>query len=168
MASTNPTTPRIVGALAIAVVAGVSGYLFITSRQPSTTTSTTTTPTEQVTTPPATSTNTTSNGAAQPSGSIYKDGSYTKKVSYNVPEGGANSLTITLSISAGTISAVTSSSTIADRESQRYVDSFASNIKSKVVGKAIDKAYVGRVGRASLTSSAFNDALDKIIVDAKA
>ena len=168
MASTNPTTPRIVGALAIAVVAGVSGYLFITSRSPTTSTTSSDTTTNQVTTSSNTSQGTTSNTTSPSSGSTYKDGSYTKKVSYNVPEGGANSLTIVLTISGNTITAVKASSTIAERESQRYVDSFASNIASKVVGKPIDNAYVGRVGSASLTSSAFNDVLDKILVDAKA
>lgn len=169
MSSINPSTPRIVGALAIAVVAGVSGYFIVTSQvgdqqqqdvAVSVIEQTDVTPTAPQSPPQS--------GVSSSGASTYTDGVYTKKARYSVPDGGSNTLTIVLTISGDTITAVTATSTIAERESQRYVDSFSANISSRVVGKPIDDAYVGRVGSASLTSRAFNDVLDEIIVDAKA
>lgn len=176
MKSTNTYTPRIVGALAIAIVAGAGGYLFFTGAKSLEKSSSTTTQSSEVTSVPATkpSTTPTTTDTTTPANntdtktSVYKDGAYTVSKNYSVPEGGVNGLTVTLTISGDKITAVKTSSTIEERESQRYVDSFNNNISSKVEGVALTDAYVGRVGSASLTSSAFNDALDSIIASAKA
>lgn len=172
MKSTNTYTPRIVGALAIAIVAGAGGYLFFTSAK--SLEKTAVTQSSEVTSVPAatpskptTDTTTPTTNIATTS-SVYKDGEYTVSKNYSVPEGGVNGLTVTLTISGDKITAVKTATTIQEDESQRYVDSFNKNISSKVVGVILTDAYVGRVGSASLTSSAFNDALDSIMASAKA
>jgi uncharacterized protein with FMN-binding domain len=174
--SYNTYTPRIVGALAIAIVAGAGGYLLFTSTKSISDTAATTATTSQVVsttnaTPSTTSSTTTTTDtttATSTASSAYKDGTYTSTVSYSVPKGGSNTLAVTLSISGDKITVVDTASTIDDRESQGYVDSFSSRISSSVVGTTISDAYIGRVGGASLTSSAFNNALDAIMTNAAA
>jgi uncharacterized protein with FMN-binding domain len=105
--------------------------------------------------------------AASSSSSGYKDGTYNATSSYYVP-GGQNSLAVTLTISGGTVTDVKTSSTVDSYQSQRYVDSFNSSISSAVVGSTLDNASQSRVGGASLTTSAFDDALSTITNNAKA
>ncbi|MET0979857.1 MAG: hypothetical protein ABWX90_01210 [Candidatus Saccharimonadales bacterium] len=105
--------------------------------------------------------------AATPTGS-HRNGTYTATVSYNVPDGGHNTLNATVTISNSTISAVTTNNSYTERKSQQYVDSFANGISSASVGKPVATFSIGRVGGASLTSAAFNSALDTIRNEAKA
>jgi uncharacterized protein with FMN-binding domain len=172
MKSTNIYTPRIVGALAIAIVAGAAGYLVFTGGHDKISTAATKQTSSQVTSTPVAATNTQTvtsptSTTSSPS-STYKDGTYNVTTQYYVPGGGQNSLAVTLTVIGDTITAVQTSNSVQERQSQRYVDSFASNISSSVVGSKLNNAYVGRVGSASLTSSSFNDALDAIMSNAKA
>lgn len=172
MRSTNSVTPKIVGALAIAIVAGAGGYLFFTGRQAidQANTITDATTSSQVTTTPATSTTPTTDTTtpAPTSTTTYKDGAYSVTKQYSVPGGARNTLAVTLTIANDIITAVTSSNVVQERESQQYVDSFRRSINSAVVGTNLTDAYVGRVGGASLTSNAFNNAIDSVISGAKA
>lgn len=97
----------------------------------------------------------------------YKNGTYTASASYMVPRGGMNSLTIKMTIQNDTITSVTTNNDISEGDSQFYVDSFDQNISGVVVGKKLANAYVGRVGAASLTSSAFNNIVNKVMSSAK-
>jgi uncharacterized protein with FMN-binding domain len=174
--SYNTYTPRIVGALAIAIVAGAGGYLLFTSTKSMSASSATTTTSQVASTTssatPATSASATTTDTSTTSSSTvssgYKDGTYSSTITYSVPKGATNTLAVTLSISGGKITVVDTANTIEDRESQEYVDSFSSRISSSVVGTTISDAYVGRVGGASLTSNAFNNALDAIMTNAAA
>lgn len=101
----------------------------------------------------------------QPSAS-YKSGTYTATKSYRVPEGGTNTITATVSISNDKISSVQTQNDYAHRESEQYTSSFASQISSETSGQPITTSY-SRVGGASLTTEAFNQALSDIVNQAK-
>lgn len=189
MQSSHAQTPKIIGGLAVAIVVGIGGFLAISgvNAQPSgnlSSTSSSTTPSSQAapqtttpaadTTTPTTATPTTATTPSTPPAATpvkpsntYKDGTYNATSSYYVP-GGQNSLAVTLTIAGDKITAVKTSSTVDSYESQRYVDRFNSSISSAVVGKALANAYQGRVGGASLTTSAFDDTLQTVMNNAKA
>lgn len=170
MQSSHSRTPKIIGALAIAVVVGVGGFLAINGASALKTSTITTTSSSGSTsqtptnTTPATSPATT---PTSPSGLTYKDGTYDATASYRVP-GGRNSLTVTLSIARDKIIAVKTTNSYADRESASYVDSFDTGISSAVVGTSLSDAFVSRVGGATLTTGAFDVTLRTIINNAKA
>jgi len=122
---------------------------------PTTVSDSTTTPTTPTTTPTSTDT------------SAYKDGTYAATISYATP-GGIESIDATVTIKNGVITdsqLVTSGKTDHAEEHQAL---FASEYKSLIVGKQVSAVSTVRVSGASLTSNAFDDALDKIKQDAKA
>ena len=98
----------------------------------------------------------------------YKDGTYKATTSYYVPHGANNSLTASVTVSGGKVSAVTVNNNYSDQESSYYIDSFVSAVQNAVVGKSIDGLSLSRIGGASLTTQAFDDALATIRTDAKA
>lgn len=172
MQSSHTRTPKIIGSLAVAIVIGIGGFLVINGvgaqQTSSVTTTTSSSSAAQATTPttPASTTPTTTNSSSS-SDLTYKNGTYSATASYRVP-GGQNSLTVALTIASDKITAVKTTSSYDDRESQRYVDSFESGISSAVVGSSLADAYVGRVGGATLTTGAFDDTLQTIMNNAKA
>ncbi len=98
--------------------------------------------------------------------SSYKDGTYKASTSYRVPHG-TNSIEATVSIKDGVIESVDVTDDYSDRESSMYISSFESKVQSVVKGKSISSISVGRIGGASLTSSAFENVLSDIIVEAR-
>ncbi len=181
----NPSnlTAKIVGGFIISAVLVIGVYTLlikksdtnaVASTTTSTVTSTTTasatpsaTPTTSVTpTPSATSTPTPTPTPSTIPTSGYKDGTYKATVSYFVPHD-QNSMTATITIANGEITGVSTTNQYGDHESASYINDFKSSISNAVVGKKIDKASVGRVGGASLTSEAFNEALDQVMNQAK-
>lgn len=165
----------VVGSTAVVLTAGVIGaWLFNKSdtpqAQPQLTNATTTTAGNTTTsangdstatiTPPAITSNATASGS-------YKDGTYTSTVSYYVPRG-SNSLTAKVTVTSGTVTAVKVDHNYNDRESGMYIDSFESALQSAAVGKSIDGLSPGRIGGATLTTQAFDDALTAVRNDAKA
>lgn len=98
----------------------------------------------------------------------YVNGTYTSTVTYSVPEGGREPLTVTLTITNDTVTALTVSQDADKRESRQYQSRFANAIESYVVGEAIDGLDLSRVGGASLTTRAFNNAVKDIRADAAA
>lgn len=117
----------------------------------------------------ATTTSTTSSTATTSSSgaTTYKDGTYTANVTYYVPHG-SNSLTAKVTVAGNKITAVTVNDDYSDNESAMYVDSFESAIKSAVVGHDLGSLSLSRIGGATLTTQAFDDALTTIRNDAKA
>ncbi len=108
----------------------------------------------------------------QPTSSVssdatYKDGSYKTMTSYMTP-GGPESITVTVTIAGGVISATDMQGNPTTRDAQEYQDIFLSEYKSSVVGKKLSDISLDRIAGASLTSNGFNDALDTIRIDAKA
>lgn len=179
MQSPSTQTPKVIGSVAVAIVLGVGGFLFmsgatakpsgsLTSSSTSSSSSSQSTPVASTVAPStASSVASAASSPAATSSSPYKDGTYNATSNYYVP-GGRNSLTVTLTISSGSITDVKTNSTADSYQSQSYVDSFNSNISSAVVGSTLDNASQSRVGGASLTTSAFDDALNTITNNAKA
>lgn len=174
--SHNNATPKFVGAVATCAVLIIAIYTLVLNNKPNdkstaavvatATTSAANTTTTAVNT--ATVLPTTTSAALTTSSTAYKDGMYEATVSYTVPHGYSNDLTTNITIKNGVITAVSTDSSYQDRESEQYVSSFESAVKSIVVGKKIDGSFSGRIGGASLTGSAFLDALDTITAQAKA
>lgn len=157
----------VVGTVAILGTAGVVGALLFT--QQDTTSDTTATTTSQNSSPSSSSsTDSSSSSTGTTTAGSYKDGTYTTTQSYAVPHGDSNSLTVTVTIASGKITAVTIDDTYNDHDSAEYVSSFESSVKGVIVGQSIGSTSPSRIGGASLTSSAFYDALDTIATEAKA
>lgn len=172
MQSSKKSTPTIVGTIVIAAIVGVGGYNYATSststetavQGPTTSSSQTTKPTSG--NGSTVETNST-NLSTQSSTVTYKDGAYTATAGYVVPHGGRNRVKATVTITNGKITNVVTSNNFSDQKSGYYIDSFDATIKSAMAGTSISNAYAGRVGGASLTSSAFNNALQTIETQAK-
>lgn len=120
-----------------------------------------TTPTTTGSASSSTSTPTTSSGG-------YRDGTYTKTVSYNVPHGGSNSVAVTLVVSGGKITSVKTNDNYSDGESSYYVSSFESSVSSDAAGQSLASYSPSQIGGASLTTYAFSNALDSIRTQAAA
>lgn len=169
MESSKKTRSFIVGSAAIAAIVGIGGVVYTSSARNSTDTTSgvqglsQTTNSAQNTSAP---TQTATEAPVQSTVSSFKNGSYSATKKYRVPDG-QNSIKVTVTIVDGNLTAVKTVNDYGNEESAYYVDSFEANISDAVKGDKITEAYAGRVGGASLTSSAFNDALQTIINDAK-
>ena len=87
---------------------------------------------------------------------------YTTTVEYDVPEG-TESNSFSLVIKDGIISSIEVGITTANKASLKYQQDFAKNIASIVVGQKISELKsIDRVSGASVTTTAFNDALLKL------
>lgn len=71
-------------------------------------------------------------------------------------------------INSDKISSVTTSDNYTDRESGMYVSSFEGSVSSDATGQSIGSYSPSRIGGASLTTSAFNEAITNIATQAKA
>jgi uncharacterized protein with FMN-binding domain len=108
----------------------------------------------QVTTSPST----------QNTSSTYKNGTFSAKVSYEVPEENTNSISVQVTIANDVISQVSYTNNPTERTSERYGKRFDEAFSdSQLVSKSVTKAELTRLGGASLTTGAFNDALQKAI-----
>ncbi|MEO5949727.1 MAG: hypothetical protein ABIP74_04955 [Candidatus Saccharimonas sp.] len=163
-----------IGSIAVIASAGLGGFLLATAKDGSSvtptinsTSQTTTTAISAPTASPSAATETATNTTALAT-SGYKDGTYKANTSYRVPHGGSNSLSATITVSGGKITAVKTSDNYSDGESAMYVDSFESSVSSSAVGISLANATFSRIGGASLTTDAFDAVLDTIRTQAKA
>ncbi len=166
----------VVGSTAVLVTAGITGAWLFGKPDPVTTPSSvsSTTPTstndsgsESTTTESVSSVSSSNSSGVTTPNNSYKDGTYSAKVSYYVPKA-SNDLTAKVTVSGGTVTAVTVDHNYYDHESERYIDSFENALQSAVVGKSIDGLSLGRIGGATLTTQAFDDALTTVRNEAKA
>lgn len=123
--------------------------------------------TSSVTSSNSSSSTTDTSSSATSTGS-YKDGTYTKTISYYVPHGGSNSVKVTLTVSGGTITSVSADDTYTDRESGVYISSFESEVSNNAKGQSLASYSPSRIGGASLTTEAFAEAISGIRSDAAA
>lgn len=94
----------------------------------------------------------------------FLDGTYQSSISYRVPEG-KYSMDVAITITNDIVTAVnTTFNSRAEHDS--YTRRFVKSYESSVIGKDIETLNLSRVGGASLTTKAFNDALDTIRTDA--
>jgi hypothetical protein len=93
----------------------------------------------------------------------YADGTRTVNTSYIAPGNANHTMTVTLALK-GDI--VTASSIVYGGDtvdtSKNYQSKFMAAYQSQVIGKKLDSIKLSRVGGASLTSNAFNDAVAKV------
>lgn len=97
----------------------------------------------------------------------YEDGTYSTTISYTVPHGYSNGLTAKVTVENSKVTAVNVEHDYTDRESGMFIDSFESELQSAVVGQDIGDLSLARIGGATLTTQAFDDAITDIRNDAK-
>lgn len=99
------------------------------------------------------------------SGAKYQSGNYSKSGKYVTP-GGEREIDVQLTLSDGIITDITVTPKAEDATSKRFQGEFEANYKTMVVGKNIDEVALTKVSGSSLTPKGFNDALEKIKVEA--
>ena len=172
--SFNATTPKIVGGALIGFIALTALYFFILApiadnnktsdlnSQTSTSSSSSNSnqSSSQESSKPASTT------TPDQATSTYNNGTYSATINYVVPKSD-NSITVEMNVENGKVSSVKTTHDYSDRESDFYIANFDSLIEEAVTGKSIDNLSVGRIGGASLTSNAFDDAIATIKNEAK-
>jgi hypothetical protein len=105
--------------------------------------------------------------AQQPASTAAADatGTWTATGDYQTP-GGQESVTVTLTAKAGTVTAVKVTGSGGSPNSQQYQSQFISGISGEVVGKPLATLDVGAVSGSSLTGQGFDAAVDTIRADA--
>ena len=106
-------------------------------------------------------------GESSDTASSYKSGTYKASGSYLSP-GGDESVDVEVTLDGDTITAATVTPHAATSTSTQYQGEFVANFKTLVIGKDIDEVKLSRVAGSSLTSGGFNQALDKIKLEAAA
>ena len=81
---------------------------------------------------------------------------------YQVPEGGQNTLKLTINLENGIIKDSSASNTSTERQSEQYDQRFESSYKSKIIGKKLADISDVYVSGASLTTGAFQAAVAKL------
>lgn len=99
--------------------------------------------------------------------SVYRDGTYSITVSYMSP-GGYDQLGVSLVLKNDTVTDGAVTDMAGDNRSARYQDGFISQYRQYVIGQPISGLSLSRVAGASLTTRAFNDALNQVRAQAKA
>lgn len=97
----------------------------------------------------------------------YKDGTYTVDDTYPSP-GGIEDIKVVLTLKDNIVTEVEVTQDANEAESAEYQGRFQEGYKSKVIGKALSSLSLSRSSGASLTTNAFNDALEQIRTKAKA
>lgn len=96
----------------------------------------------------------------------YKNGTYTSKITYNVPDHKTYTMDVTLTIDKDKVTSsniVYSSNASGDGNTKKFNNAYS----SQVIGKDVDSINLSRVGGASLTTNAFNNAIEAVKADAK-
>ncbi len=107
------------------------------------------------------------NTADSDEGATYKDGTYTVSDTYPSP-GGEEDIKVVLTLKDNAVTAVDVTQDANQRESEEYQSMFQQGYKSRVIGKAIDGLELDSVSGSSLTTQAFDEALEQIRSQAKA
>lgn len=148
--------PIVVIIVGVLLVAGI-GYALITNNE-----SQITTETQNQTETAAPATEETSPATTSTTEGDYQDGQYTATAQYLTPTRIPHDVTVSLTIEDAQ---VTAAETLfdGDREfSNNHQSWFDQEYKSQVVGVSLDDILLSRTGGASLTTRAFNQALEEI------
>ncbi len=97
----------------------------------------------------------------------FKDGTYTAIGHYNSP-GGAEQISITLTLKDDIITAATAKSIATRPETKNFQGQFVAGFALQVVGKKIGEVSLSKVSGSSLTPKGFNDAVLQIRIQSKA
>lgn len=96
----------------------------------------------------------------------YKNGTYSMTGNYVSP-GGPREIGVKITLTDNGITEVEVIPTATDATSKRFQTEFVENFKPMVVGKNIDEVVLAKVSGSSLTPKGFNDAIEKIKVEAQ-
>lgn len=105
--------------------------------------------------------------ATPPVTTMYKDGTYTVDGEYTSP-GGAEKINVTLVLKDDVIVDATVKALATLPASVNWQGKFVSGVKAEVVGKKLSEVTLTKVSGSSLTPKGWNDAVAKIMVQAKA
>jgi hypothetical protein len=159
--------PYIIAVIAI-VILGV-GFTLLQSRDETITTTevATETPVQELPAPTSVTPETAgTNNVPQPSALDYADGTYKTQVTYQTPARAEYLMDVSLTVSndfVTTAKIVYSNGAEKDPNAAKFEAAY----KTEVIGKDIDTLNLSRIGGASLTTAAFNNALVSIKADAK-
>jgi hypothetical protein len=106
--------------------------------------------------------------STEPTSSVYANGSYDINTSYLAPNRANHTVAVSFTLTNDVVTAAKISfggDEVAT--SQGYQNKFVAAYESQVIGKKLDSIKLSRVGGASLTSNAFNDAVAKVKVAAQ-
>lgn len=166
--ATQKTVAGIIVVIAVVLLLVISNISKAQHRSQSTfatmSASDTSTPTTGTTTAGTPSAGTTT--SSTPSASGYKDGTYSKRIQYYVPNG-YESIQVNLTLKNGVITDSNLQNSENNGVSAQYQEGFASEYKSSVVGKNIGDVNLSYVAGASDTTQAFDNAISRIMNDAK-
>lgn len=109
----------------------------------------------------ATNTNTSTHTNVNTNTATGATGNFTGAVSFFTP-GEQNRITVSVTLSNNIVTAVSTSYAATRGDSVQYQRSFDSQYKSQVIGKNISSIHLSRVGGATLTTQAFNNAITQI------
>jgi uncharacterized protein with FMN-binding domain len=115
-------------------------------------------------TPTATATSSPETSAATPTGT-YKDGTYSADGTYVSPNG-TETVGVELTLASGTVTAVKITEHPSNPNTRKFQGEFSGGIAAQVVGQSIDGLSVSKVAGSSLTSGGFNQAVEKIKLEA--
>ena len=99
------------------------------------------------------------------SSSSSASGTWTETGDDQTP-GGEESVSVTLTVKAGTVTAVEVTGSGSSPNAKQYQSAFISGISAEVVGKRLATLDVGAVSGSSLTGQGFDAAVEKIRADA--
>lgn len=104
----------------------------------------------------------TSSNTNQSSGSSYQDGTYQANQTYLAPGGRTDSIDVGVTLVDQVVTAMDFGYQESNPDSGAFLSLFDSEIRGQVVGKSLNQINLSRVAGASLTTNAFNLALDNI------
>ncbi len=96
----------------------------------------------------------------------YRNGAHTASATYTTPKRSEYKIDVSLTLTDDTVTdaaIVYAQGSENDKNAQRFEQAY----KTEVIGKKLDEINLSRVGGASLTSNAFNDAVAKIKTEAQ-
>lgn len=97
----------------------------------------------------------------------YANGTYSSTIGYRTPES-IEAVKVTLTVSDGTVTDASVANTGSEPTSRRYQYAFANSYRSYVIGKSLASLDLNRVAGSSLTTLAFDAAVNKIRSEASA
>lgn len=97
----------------------------------------------------------------------YKDGIYSAAGTYQSPAG-KEEISVSVTLQNGVITDAIFTPKATNEVSVKLQGMFASGYKAVIVGKTLDEAKLDKVSGSSLTPKGWNDAIEKIKLEAKA
>ncbi len=91
------------------------------------------------------------------------DGVYKSEIEYDVPQRHVESIEVEITIEDGIVTELKNTHSKTSEDSVYHQNDFENAITDQVIGKKIEEIELSRVGGASLTTGAFNQALDEIM-----